>query len=129
MRVQVIGVVCLVLLLVGCSKEPEPVEEKCETIINTTCNCVNTTIAIHNTTNCSITQAKEIYVNQTNSTCSIIEDVDNDYIIGLIRRVKRCEDNNMLNWNLSECNYQVEKLNSTIKDLNETINNMREILE
>jgi len=86
------------LLLIGCTKEVIVTEE---VIINRTIY-LNNTIIINNTVPCNITESKDYY--------------DRDYVLGLIRQLKKYEKQQDLYFNNSDC---YDNLNRTETELKE----------
>ena len=54
---------------------------------------------------------------------------DPKYILGLIQQIKRCEDNIIRHWNLTECVWEIEKLNKSLANCNESLNEIKELLD
>lgn len=112
-----------IIIINGCTSEPnEDMNKVCEDICLLDgfqygkfvgmgyCNCFNRTIIINNT----------ITINNTipcNITCPKINTSYNrDYVLGLIRQLKRLEKNQDRYWNNTEC---FDDLNRTTNELDE----------
>ena len=99
--VMVIGLV----LLIGCTPNPIIIERNITTYINRT---INHTITINNT--CNIT---EPIINTTI--------YDRDYVLGLIRQLKKYENQQNLYFNNSDC---YDDLNKTQTELYKATNEL-----
>jgi len=116
-------IIAVFILIMGCST-PQPT-----TIYkNITVTVQNHTIEYRNSTvecNCS-----NSFINETNCTDnSFINNADTQYILGLIRQIKRCEERELKYWNATECWWEVEAMNRSLVKCNDSLEEIREALD
>lgn len=111
----------LMIFLVSCSSEiiiteyiqndscPPPTENTIE---------VNRTVYINNT----------VYI-QNRSEFNYTSNETTNYVIGLIRRIKRCETLQNRYMNVTECEWELERLNKSLIDCNNSLNKIKEALD
>ena len=105
------------LLLVGCTKIVEiPVPVQVNHTIYSISVIQNRTIEYIN-----ISTPADCNCNTTNTTPK--------HFLSLIGQLKRCEDNIVRHWNLTECVWEIEKLNRSLASCNESLEEIRELLD
>ena len=115
-KVRTIYLMVVVLLLVGCTEYvPVPVQ------VNHTIYRDNTTVIQNHTIEYRNATAADCECNVTNTSTK--------YILGLIQQIKRCEDNIVRHWNLTQCSWQVESMNRSLASCNDSLEEIRELLD
>ena len=108
-------VTIFVLLCYGCTKIVEIPVPVNHTIYSTTV-IQNNTITYVN-----VTIPGDCSCNTTNTTPK--------HFLSLIVQLKRCEDNIIRHWNLTECVWEIEKLNRSLASCNESLEEIRGLLD
>ena len=117
---KIIPILMISLLLVGCGFEELLPDQEPEVIVKEVIK--------------EVIKEKIVYIDRNittphNTSCvnniTVIE-ANSSYVFGLIRQLKYCESQQVNDWNISECEYELNRCNST---LNSTMEKLRDILD